>query len=370
MSLYNWQQSDWPNFRYEISNMHTLLLTIAEKNGCITGKLQHLPNELQTETMINFMVEEAIKTSEIEGEYINRPDVRSSIKNQLGLNETIEKVHDKRAHGLGELIIDLRKTFKDSLTEDKLFDWHLLLFSNSTNQNLRIGCWRTQNEPMQIVSGYQNKLKIHYEAPPSKKVPNEMEKFIQWFNATAPGKINAIEFAPIRAAIAHLYFESIHPFEDGNGRIGRAIAEKALFQGLGYPAIISLSQAIEANKKNYYTALNTASKSNEITEWIHYFLNIIINAQIEVENQINFIIKKSAFFDRYKNHLNERQLKVIRRIFKEGPSGFEGGINARKYMAIADTSKATATRDLQDLLKKNVVTQIGFGRSVRYNINL
>lgn len=367
---YNWQQPDWPDFRYDLSTLHEALFSIAEKTGLIRGKLSHLAENLQTEAMINFMVEEAVKTSEIEGEYISRPDVRSSIKNQLGLNQEIVQVHDKRAQGAAELMLDVRNTFKQAITEAKLFDWHLMLLSGSFNPNLKMGCWRTHEEPMQIVSGHYGKWVVHYEAPPSQDVPKEMEKFIRWFNDTAPGKSQAIKFAPVRAAIAHLYFESIHPFEDGNGRVGRAIAEKALSQGFGYPVILSLSQAIEAEKKAYYAALNAASRSNEITPWIHYFVNVVLDAQIEVEAQINFILKKSVFFDTFKNVLNERQLKVVRRMMRAGVKGFEGGMSAKKYMSITGTSKATATRDLQHLLAIKVFRQIGSGRSARYELNL
>jgi len=370
MMIYNWQKSDWPNFRYDLSTLHETLCSIAEKTGLISGKLAHLTKSLQTEAMINLMVEEAVKTSEIEGEYISRPDVRSSIKNRLGLNQEVVRVHDKRASGVVELMFDVRNTFKQSITEAKLFDWHLMLLSGSFNPNLRIACWRTHEEPMQIISGHQGKWVVHYEAPPSENVPKEMKKFIRWFNDTAPGKPHAIKFAPVRAAIAHLYFESIHPFEDGNGRIGRAIAEKALSQGFGYPAMLSLSQAIEAEKKAYYAALNLASKSNEITAWIHYFVNIVLKAQIEVETQINFILKKAVFFDNFKDVLNERQLKVVRRMMQAGIKGFEGGMSAKKYMIITGTSKATATRDLQHLLAIHAFRQIGSGRSARYELNL
>ena len=346
------------------------MLAIAEKTGLIRGKLSHLAENLQTEAMINLMVEEAVKTSEIEGEYISRPDVRSSIKNKLGLNQEIVRVHDKRAQGVVELMFDVRKTFKQAITQTKLFDWHLMLLSGSVNPTLRIASWRTHEEPMQIVSGHHGKWVVHYEAPPSQDVPKEMKQFIRWFNETAPGKAQAIKFAPVRAAIAHLYFESIHPFEDGNGRIGRAIAEKALSQGFGYPVMLSLSQAIEADKKAYYAALNAASRSNEITAWIHYFVNIVLKAQIEVETQINFILKKSAFFDAFKDVLNERQLKVVQRMMQAGVKGFEGGMSAKKYMKITGTSKATATRDLQHLLAIKAFTQTGSGPSVRYELNL
>ncbi len=369
MKLYNWQKLDWPNFQYDLSSIHGSLLSIAEKTGLIKGKLAHLNKDLQAEAMIDLMVEEAVKTSEIEGEYISRPDVRSSIKNKLGLNPDPVKIHDKRAQGLTELMFDVRNTFEEPLTDLKLFDWHLMLLSSFPNPNLRIGCWRTHEDSMQIISGRNGKWVVHYEAPPSHDVPKEMERFLFWFNDTAPNSSNTIHFAPIRAAIAHLYFESIHPFEDGNGRIGRAIAEKALSQGFGYAAMISLSQAIESDKKAYYASLNAASKTNEITDWIHYFVNVIKLAQTEVESQINFILKKSAFFDKFKDVLNERELKVVQRMMQAGVSGFEGGMSAKKYMGIADTSKATATRDLQHLLSIQVFKQTGSGPSVRYELN-
>lgn len=367
---WNWQQPDWPHFRYDLSSLHDTLFAIAEKTGLISGKLSHLAKHLQTEAMINLMVEEAVKTSEIEGEYISRPDVRLSIKNKLAMDEEHVRVPDKRAQGVVELMFDVRNTFDQTLTENKLFDWHLMLLSGSLNSNLSIACWRTHEEPMQIVSGHHGKWTVHYQAPPSHAVPHEMKKFIAWFNDTAPGKPQALKFAPVRAAIAHLYFESIHPFEDGNGRIGRAIAEKALSQGFGYPVMLSLSQAIEAEKKSYYAALNTASRSNEITAWIHYFIKIVLHAQMEVETQINFILKKSVFFDTFKHAFNERQLKVVQRMMQAGTKGFEGGMSAKKYMSITDTSKATATRDLQHMHAIGAFKQIGSGRSVRYELNL
>ena len=368
MKKYNWQKPDWPHFRYDLTTIHETLLSIAEKTGLISGKLSHLDENLQTEALINLLVEEAVKTSEIEGEFISRPDVRSSIKKKLGLNQGVTRVHDKRAHGVVEMMFDVRESFKQPLTDTRLFEWHLMLLSSSVNPNLRIATWRSHEEPMQVISGHYGKWIVHFEAPPSKDVPKEMEQFIDWFNNTAPGKSQAIKFAPVRAAIAHLYFESIHPFEDGNGRIGRAIAEKALSQGFGYPVMLSLSQAIESDKKAYYDALHVASKSNEITAWIDYFVNVVLKAQLEVEAQINFILKKTVFFDKFKDELNERQLKVIRRMMQSGLKGFEGGMSAKKYMSITGTSKATATRDLQHLLAIHAFSQIGSGRSVRYEL--
>ncbi len=187
---------------------------------------------------------------------------------------------------------------------------------------------------------------------------------------TAPGGENEINKPAVRSAIAHLYFESIHPFEDGNGRIGRAISEKALSQGVRRPVLLSLSKAIEANKKKYYEALQIAQRSNEITDWICYFVNMTIDAQNKAENQIEFTLKKTKFFDYFESQLNERQLKVIRRMLEEGVKGFEGGMNTKKYISISHTSKATATRDLQDLVEKTIFIPSGGGRSTSYTINL
>ena len=197
-----------------------------------------------------------------------------------------------------------------------------------------------------------------------------MDRFIKWFNQTGPGEKHEIKRAEVRSAVAHLYFETIHPFEDGHGRIGRAIAEKALSQGIGRPVLLSLSRAIEADKKGYYDALQEAQRSIEITPWLSYFLHMTLEAQKQAEQLIDFTLKKAKFFDRFEGGLNERQLKVVRRMLEEGPNGFEGGMNARKYVSIATTSQATATRDLQELAEKRVFIPTGGGRSTRYMLNL
>lgn len=369
MTTYNWQQNDWPNFHYDLTSIHEVLLAIAEKSGLVSGKIAHLDQIDKTEAQISLMIEEAVKTSEIEGEYISRYDVRSSIRNKLDLNPEKAHVHDKRAQGIVDMMFVVREAFDRPLSDTMLFDWHAMLLSGSQNPSLQVACWRKHEEPMQIISGHYGKQTIHFEAPPSTIVPAEMQKYIQWFNETAPSQKDTIKYAPVRAAIAHLYFESVHPFEDGNGRIGRAIAEKVLFQGAGAPLLFSLSNVIESDKKAYYAALNAASKTLEITPWIKYFVNVILNSFIESEKLINFILIKSAFLDKFANQLNDRQLKVIKRMFDAGIHGFEGGMSAKKYIAITGTSKATATRDLQQLYEMDAFQQIGKGRSVRYELN-
>jgi Fic family protein len=365
---YNWQQPDWPDFTYDLSEVENALFDFAEQTGHVSGIIGTLTGNFRMEALVDTMVAEAIKTSEIEGEYLSRHDVVSSIRNNLGLNETQEPIKDKRALGIGELLVDIRKTYADPITEEKLFAWHEMLLKES--RRINAGAWRKHNDPMQVISGAVGKEKIYFEAPPSSRVPDEMKRFIQWFNATAPGGINAIKKAPVRSAIAHLYFETIHPFEDGNGRIGRALAEKALSQTIGRPVMLSLSKTIETAKKIYYNALEQAQKSNEITPWIEYFVTTVLEAQTEAKQLINFILRKTRFFDCFKNLLHERQLKVIKKMFDAGPEGFKGGITAKKYMSITKTSKATATRDLQDLLKCEVLTAAGGGRTTHYMLNL
>ncbi|MFL5742388.1 MAG: Fic family protein [Flavisolibacter sp.] len=365
---YNWQQPDWPDFKYDLGTTEDNLFAFAEQTGHVTGILNSLPRDIEMETVITIMVTEAIKTSEIEGEHLNRQDVVSSIRNNLGLNTTLEQIGDRKAQGAGELMIDVRKTFMEALTEEKIFMWHRVLMSGQPRVNA--GAWRQHTQTMQIISGAVGKERVHFEAPLSFRVPDEMERFIQWFNESGPGGKKEIKKAPVRSAIAHLYFESIHPFEDGNGRIGRAIAQKALSQTLGRPVLLSLSTAIEADKKSYYHALERAQKNNRITPWIEYFVNVVLTAQKQAHDFVDFILKKSRFFDHYKNRMNERQLKVVRRMLEEGPDGFEGGMNASKYISLTRASKATATRDLQNLVELGIFRPEGGGRSTRYSIVL
>lgn len=366
--MYNWQHEQWPNFFYNIPDPEGKLLHYGLKSGYLGGLIDALPEGVQIEAIIDLMVYEAIKTSEIEGEYLSREDVYSSIKKNLGLQPPKEHVADERAKGISELIVKLHNSFSEPLSEAMLFEWHTALMRGT--RNINAGKWRTHHEPMQVVSGTIGKEVVHFEAPPSQRVPGEMQAFVSWFNATAPKEKQAIENPLIRSAITHLYFESIHPFEDGNGRIGRILAEKALYQGLGKTVIISLSKTIEQDKQTYYKALKQAQRTLDITEWINYFTQVIMDAQDDAEKMISFSLKKTAFFDKYGSQLNDRQLKVIKRMLKAGPEGFEGGMTAGKYMSIAKTSKATATRDLQELFEMGIFLRESGGRSTRYSLKV
>ncbi len=364
---YNWQQHDWPEFRYDLSGVEDVLFTFAERTGRASGLLKGLTAEAQTEATIEMMVVEALKTSAIEGELLSRRDVMSSIRKNLGLDAG-PAAGNRRAEGAAALMVDVRKSFEAPLSEDKLFDWHRMIMTGS--RRLAAGQWRTHAEPMQVVSGPVGHEQVHFEAPPSSTIPGEMTRVIEWFNDTAPGGKKEIRKAAVRSAVTHLYFESIHPFEDGNGRIGRALSEKALSQGLGRPALLSLSRAIEANRKQYYEALQEGQQSNETTAWVHWFVGIALEAQIQAEEQIDFTLKKTRLFDRVRDQLNERQMQVLRRMLDEGLKGFEDGMSAKKYMSLTGASKATATRDLQNLADTGVLAPTGGGRSTHYKINL
>ncbi|MBN9427850.1 MAG: Fic family protein [Burkholderiales bacterium] len=365
---YNWQLPEWPGFSYDLGPCEKDLFAFAERVGRVDGLLESLPEGTQTETIVELMVSEAIKTSEIEGEILSREDVMSSIRNHLGLAIPKQSVHGQRAEGAATLMIAVREHFAKPLTEETLFDWHTLLMQG--DRRIRKGAWHRHEAPMQVVSGPVGREKIHFEAPPSSRVPKEMKAFVRWFNDTGPNGKKEIASPPVRSALAHLYFESIHPFEDGNGRIGRAISEKALSQGVGRPILMSLSAAIEKNKAAYYAALKAAQRTNEVTGWIAYFTQTCLQAQTQAEELVRFAFQKARFFDRFSAALNARQAEALRRMLEEGPDGFKGSMTAKKYMAITQASKATATRDLQELGALGVLVQEGGGRNTHYAINL
>ncbi|MCX6873510.1 MAG: Fic family protein [Verrucomicrobia bacterium] len=365
---YNWQQPDWPDFRFDPTPIEDGLLAIAEHAGKVSGLLAGLPPGLEADAVLDLMIEEAIKSSAIEGEILPRPDVVSSIRNHLGLNTPPDSVKSGLADGAGALTTTVRRTFAEPLTEDVVFAWHSMLMKSI--HGIKVGDWRTGRNPMQVVSGLMHRPTIHFEAPPSSEVPREMARFIAWFNRTSPDGPQPLKHAAIRSGIAHVYFESIHPFEDGNGRIGRAISEKALAQGLRQPGLFSLSRSIEAKRSAYYDALESAQRSNDLTGWLVYFVDTVLHALVDAKDRILFVVRKARFLDLHRATLSERQNKVILRMFEAGPEGFIGGMNARKYIALTGVSKATATRDLQDLAGTGVLVPTGGGRSASYQLNV
>ena len=364
---WNWQQADWPAFHWEEKVFAKAEAAFLRGSGVLIGSAKHLDEDVRQQLLVDAMSAEALNTSEIEGEILNRASVQSSIQRQLGLLSDRLKVQPAE-QGISELMVDLYRGVDGALTEDQLFAWHRMVVSGRTD--LRdVGRYRTMDEPMQVVSGASYAPKVHFEAPPSQRVRGEMGKFLEWFNTTAPGNTSALP-ALTRGGIAHLYFESIHPFEDGNGRIGRAIAEKALVQGFGQPVIVALARSILGHHSDYYQALEDATKTNEVTNWLRWFSAIALEAQYRTFAQIDFVIHKAKLLDHVKGRINARQEKVLLRMLREGPEGFEGGMSAKKYSTIAETAPATTTRDLAGLVEVGALVRSGELKHTRYTLNL
>ena len=360
---WNWEQKDWPKFLHDTKALEVLEQQFLRQSGEFMGVFRHVGADDQNALRIELISEEAVKTSEIEGEILNRESVQSSLRHQFGLGPEGSNI-PAAERGIASLMTDLYEHFADPLNYTMLFAWHMHLMSG--DKFIRtIGAYRTHEEPMQVVSGPIHKPTVHFEAPPSKVVSTEMQRFIAWFNDTAPlGKTPLPTLT--RAGLVHLYFVCVHPFEDGNGRIGRALAEKSLAQNLGHPSLIALAYTIERKRKDYYAALESNNKNMEVTDWLRYFAETVIEAQSTTIRRVDFYVAKAKFYERLRGHFNERQAKVIARMFKEGIDGFKGGLSAENYIAITGTSRATATRDLQDLVEKRALTKTGDLRHTRY----
>lgn len=360
---WNWQLPDWPKFRFDKARLESLEAQFLHTAGMLLGVIKHVDPTAGEQLRMELMAIEAVQTSAIEGEILDRDSVQSSLRRQFGL-----KTDDRREHpaeqGIAEMMVDLYKTFDQPLTHETLWQWHSMLTKG--RKDLRdVGRYRTHKEPMQVVSGRLDRYKVHFEAPASEDVQNEMTEFIDWFNRTVPAGPEPLP-ALTRSGIAHLYFVTIHPFEDGNGRIGRAIAEKTLAQNLGRPTLLVIADAIKRRHKDYYRALGAANQGNEITPWLCWFAQTVIEAEHLTQIRIEFVLEKTKLLDRLRGQLNSRQEKVLLRIFEAGPEGFKGGMSADKYLKLTDASRATATRDLQDLVEKGALIRTGELRHTRY----
>jgi len=364
---WNWQQEDWPRFRFDKSALEEREAKFLLHGGLLLGAILHIRDDDRSALTVDLISNEALKTSEIEGEYLNRESVQSSVRRNFGLDTDARRI-PAAEQGIADMMTDLYRSFAEPLTHETMFRWHSMLTAGRRDLK-NIGAYRTLDAPMQIVSGPIGNPHIHFEAPPSAVAEKEMEGFVNWFNDTAPHSNKALP-ALTRAGIAHLYFVTIHPFEDGNGRIARALAEKAMSQALGQPTLIALSQTIQKHKNSYYEALHRSSRDNEITAWLAYFADTALQAQDATRGIIEFLIQKTKLYDRVKGQLNERQEKALARIFREGVDGFKGGLSAENYISITGAARATATRDLQDLVDKGVLLRTGALKGTRYHLNI
>jgi Fic family protein len=364
MTTWNWQQPDWPACTWNPARLAQAEREFVLRAGVFIGTVKHLTKENRDQLTVEAMSDEAVTTSKIEGETLDRDSVQSSIRRELGLTADPRRATPAE-QGIGELMVDLFHNFAAPLDHATLFSWHRKI-TRGRNDLRDVGRYRTHAEPMQVVSGPIYAPRVHFEAPPSDQVRAEMDGFLGWFNSTAPGGARPIP-ALARAGMAHLYFESIHPFEDGNGRVGRAISEKVLAQSLSQPSLTAIATTILAHRKSYYDALEAANKSNEITQWLAWFAAIALEAQHRTLNQVEFLIDKAKFLDRVGAQLNERQRTVLLRVLREGPEGFKGGLSAGKYITLAKTSAPTARRDLAELVDSGVLTRTGERRHARYH---
>ncbi len=368
--LWNWQQPDWAEFTWKGERLAAAETRFRSGGGVFLGTIRHIAGEERRLLLVEAMSTESATTSAIEGEVLDRASVQSSIQRQLGLKADPKRVRPAE-EGVAEMMVDLYRTSRKPLSEEMLFQWHRRLMKGRGLRDL--GRYREGGDPMQVISGRIGKPRVHFEAPPARRVPTEMKRFVAWFNRTAPGGTRPL--APLaRAGAAHLYFESIHPFEDGNGRIGRAIAEKALAQAAQEiseePVLLALSATILAHRGNYYRALERANKSNEITAWLSWFAGIVLEAQKRTIASVDFLIEKTRLIDSLRGEINPRQQKAILRMLREGPDGFEGGLSAGNYAKITGASPATATRDLADLVGRGALIRTGELRHARYHLNL
>lgn len=364
---WNWEYEDWPDFTYDIEVMADIEQMFLLKSGEMQGSLNHISEGDKDLLKVDIISNEALKTSEIEGEFLNRDSLQSSIRRNFGL-KTDQRKSTAAEQGVSEMMVDLYMGYENYLTHEVLYQWHAMLMKGRDDLN-DIGAYRTHEDPMQVVSGAMGRENVHFEAPPSDKIHEEMDRFLFWFNRSRNDLI--LKKHPlVRSAIAHLYFESIHPFEDGNGRIGRAISEKSLSQSIARPTLISIAQAINSKRNDYYHALQLNNSDLEINHWLKYFGDRVIRAQNYSQSLISFIIEKSKFYRRFEDQFNDRQQKVIERIFKEGVDGFKGGLSAQNYISIAQAPRATVTRDLHDLVDMGALNKKGERRYTRYFLNI
>ena len=369
MPVWNWQLPEWPSFRFDAHRLAAAEEQFAQGAGALAAVIRHAEPEAAERVYIERMADEAVTTSTIEGETLARESVQSSVRRALGLS-TPDPVATPAERGIAELMVDVCRTFADPLDAGTLLRWHRMVMRGRPDMAVMadVGAWRTHPEPMQVVSGRIDFPTVHFEAPPASRVPTEMNRLLDWFDRTAGGALQMRTLA--RAGIAHLWFESVHPFSDGNGRIGRALSEKALAQAMERPTLTALSPTILARRKEYYAALAAASRAMDCTDWLAWFAGIALEAQLRAVAEVDFIVEKARFFARVAGGLNVRQEKGLLRMLEAGSAGFEGGMTAGKYISITRSSPATATRDLSDLVEMGALERHGARRHVRYRLTV
>jgi len=363
--MYIWARSGWPAFTVAEQRLSKLLATVSREQGRLLGQMGALRFDLRSEAHLRTVTEDVVKSSEIEGEKLNSDQVRSSIARRLGLDVGGLIPSARDVDGIVELMLDATGGFEKPLTRERLFDWHAALFptGRSGMHKITTAAWRTDNSgPMQVVSGPVGRQKVHYEAPPAAQVPHAMEQFLQWF--AAPGDSDPL----LVAGLAHLWFVTIHPFEDGNGRIARAIADMALARSENAPQrFYSMSAQICRDRSAYYSTLERTQRGDlDVTPWQEWFLNCLHRAIEGAQETLGAVLGKAHFWRRFaREPLNERQIKILNSLL----DGFEGKLTTSKWARIAKCSQDTAYRDILDLVARGALQKdASAGRSTSYSL--
>jgi len=365
MKAFIHQSDNWPNFSWKLEEFINLLSEVRNLQGRIMGRMESLGFDLRNEATLETLTLDVLKSTEIEGEYLNPDQVRSSIARRLGLEIAGSVESDRNVDGVVEMMLDATQNCFNPLTAERLFDWHAALFptGRSGMYKITVANWRTDSTgPMQVVSGAMGKEKVHFQAPDSSLVESEMSRFLDWFN-----KSSELDLV-LKASVAHLWFVTIHPFDDGNGRITRALTDMLLAQSdRSSQRFYSMSAQIRLERKQYYEILEKTQKGNlDITDWIKWFLNCLLNALKSTDTILNRVLFKADFWTRHaKTIMNERQKKLLNKIL----DGFEGKLTSSKWAKIAKCSKDTAIRDINDLINKNILKKDeAGGRSTNYEL--
>jgi Fic family protein len=365
MPTYIHQRQDWPTFRWSHERLAAKLAAVRHRQGRLIGKMEGLGFQLRAEAVLQSLTEETIKSSEIEGEILDREQVRSSIARRLGMDIGGLEPIDRSVEGVVEMMLDATQNFAERLTKERLFGWHAALFPTGRSglTRIEVGRWRTgKSGPMQVVSGPVGRERVHYEAPDAKLLDGAMRAFLAWFNGK--DQIDPV----LVAAVAHLWFVTIHPFDDGNGRIARAIADMALARSEDSPRrFYSLSAQIRLERKGYYDILEATQKGDlDITGWIDWFLGCLDRAFEGAEVILASVLQKARFWEAHAGaRLNDRQRLVLNRLL----NGFEGKLTSSKYATLTKASQDTALRDIDDLIQQGILSKDpGGGRSTSYSL--
>jgi Fic family protein len=365
MKIYIYQQSDWPKFKWDSKSILLPHSNVRHLQGKLAGKMEALGFKLRNEAVLETLTTEVIKTSEIEGQILNLDQVRSSIARRLGIEISGLVPSDQNVDGVVEMMLDSTQNYKKTLTADRLFGWHSALFPSGRSGMYKIiaGKWRDDSTgPMQVISGAMGKEKVHFEAPPAEEIGKEMKSFLSWFNKEPEQDLI------IKSAISHLWFITIHPFEDGNGRIARALSEMLLTRSDDTPQrFYSMSSQIREERKDYYNILEKTQKGTlDITDWLVWYLKCLADALNSSDNILSKVLYKHKFWIKYSSEtLNSRQVLLINKLL----DNFMGQLTTSKWAKIAKCSQDTALRDIQDLINKEILQKNpSGGRSTSYDL--